>query len=54
MWTLWIVSTVIGSEEPRFTRYAEFAHSETCFHAEWVLETEFTQGEWTICTFETK
>jgi hypothetical protein len=49
MWTLWIVSTVIGLEEPKWTRYAEFEHPETCFHAQLKLEEEFTQGEWTLC-----
>jgi len=52
MWTLWIVSTVIGLDEPKITRYEEFEHPESCFHAEWKLEEEFTQGEWTICTEE--
>lgn len=49
MWTLWIVSTVIGLEELRWTRYAEVEHFETCEHIAWKLESEFTQGEYVVC-----
>ena len=49
MWKLWIVSTVMDLDEPKFTLYDMFDHFETCYHAELVLEREFTQGEWTIC-----
>lgn len=52
MWTLWIVSTVINSAEPKYTRYAEFEHFETCYHAQLVLEEEFTEEEWTVCDYE--
>lgn len=52
MWTLWIVSTVIGLDEPRWTRYAEVEHFETCYHAQLKLEEEFTQGEYTVCSNE--
>ena len=52
MWTLWIVSTIIGLEEPKVTRYAEFDHFESCYHAQLVLEEEFTQGETTVCKNE--
>ena len=49
MWTLFIVSTVIGLEEPKITRYAEVEHFETCEHIARDLETEFTQGEVAHC-----
>ena len=49
MWTLWIVSTVIGLDEPKWTRYAEFEHFETCYHAQLELEEEFMQDEYTVC-----
>jgi hypothetical protein len=52
MWKLWIVSTVIGSAEPKLTLYNTFDHFETCYHAQVALEKEFTQGEWTLCTDE--
>jgi len=52
MWTLWIVSNVIGLQEPKVTRYAEFDHFESCYHAQLVLEEEFTQNEITVCTNE--
>ena len=49
MWTVWIVSTVIGLEEPRWTRYAEVEHFETCEHIAMKLEAEFTEGEYVVC-----
>ena len=49
MWIVWIVSTVIGLEEPRWTRYAEVEHFETCEHVARQLEAEFTQGETVFC-----
>ena len=49
MWTVWIVSTVIDSAEPRWTRYAEVTHFETCEHVARELEEEFTQGEYVVC-----
>lgn len=49
MWTLWIVSTVIGSAEPKVTRYAEFETAMSCHIEQAMLETEFTQNEVTIC-----
>jgi hypothetical protein len=52
MWTVWIVSTVIGLKEPKWTRYAEVEHFETCEHAAQQLEAEFTQGEYVVCDNE--
>ena len=49
MWTLWIVSTVIGSAEPKWTRYDQFEHFETCEHAALVVEKKFTQDELAVC-----
>jgi heptaprenylglyceryl phosphate synthase len=49
MWTVWIVSTVINSTEPKYTRYAEVEHFETCEHIARDLEAEFTQGEYVVC-----
>lgn len=49
MWELLIISTIIGLEEPKVTRYDTFEHFETCWHAAESLEVEFTQGEYTMC-----
>lgn len=49
MWTLWIISTVIGLEEPKVTRYAEFDHKETCYHAWYTVTSEFAEGETAYC-----
>lgn len=48
-WTLFVISIVIGMEEPKVTRYDTFDHFETCIHAQWDLEEEFKMGESTIC-----
>ena len=49
MWTLWIVSAIIDSTEPKYTRYAEFDHKETCYHAWYTVTSEFTEGETAYC-----
>ena len=49
MWTLWIVSTVIGSAEPKYTRYAEFETAMSCHIEQAVQEIYFTQGETAFC-----
>ena len=49
MWTLFIVSAVIGLEEPKVTRYAEFDHFETCYHAWYEVTSKFTQEEIAYC-----
>lgn len=52
MWTLWIVSSVIGSTEPKVTRYAEFETAMSCHIEQAVAEVNFTQGEKAVCTDE--
>ena len=49
MWTLWIVSTVIDSTEPKYTRYAEFETAMSCHIEQAIQETHFTQGEVAFC-----
>ena len=49
MWTLWIISSVIGSAEPKLTRYETFEHKETCYHAWYEVSSEFTEGEIAFC-----
>ena len=52
MWTLFVVSTVIGLEEPKVTRYAEFETAMSCHIEQAALETTFTEGEKVVCTNE--
>ena len=49
MWTLWIVSTIIGLEEPKVTRYAEFTTGVECQQEWYKVTSEFTQGEVAYC-----
>ena len=49
MWTLWIVSSVIGSAEPKYTRYAEFETAMSCHIEQAIVEENFTQGETAFC-----
>jgi len=49
MWTLWIVSSVIGSTEPKVTRYAEFETTRSCYIEQAIVEENFTQGETAFC-----
>ena len=49
MWALFIISTVIGLYEPKVTRYAEFDHKESCYHAWYTVTSEFTQDEIAFC-----
>ena len=51
MWTLWIISTVIDSTEPKYTRYAEFETAMSCHIEQAVVEVNFTQGEEAICEY---
>ena len=52
MWTLWIVSSVIDSAEPKYTRYETFETAMSCYIEQAVLETSFTEGEKVVCTNE--
>ena len=54
MWELLIISTIIGLEEPKVTRYHTFEHFETCWHVAESLELEFTQGEYTVCNNDSR
>jgi len=49
MWTLWIVSSVIGSAEPKLTRYETFETQKECLLERAVLTSTFTQGERAFC-----
>ena len=49
MWTLFIISTVIGLDEPKVTRYAEFDHWQECQDAWRQVSYEFTQEEIAYC-----
>jgi len=52
MWTLWIISSVIDSAEPKYTRYETFETAMSCHIEQAVLETTFTEGEKVVCTNE--
>ena len=53
MWTLFVVSTVIGLEEPRYTRYKEYEHWYQCQEDWQKLSSEFTEGEVAFCEEDT-
>jgi len=49
MWTLWIISSIIDSAEPKYTRYAEYESKMNC-QIEWhLVSMEFTQDEIAFC-----
>lgn len=49
MWTLWIISSIIDSAEPKYTRYAEYDNKMSC-QIEWHLVTmDFTENEIAYC-----
>jgi len=52
MWTLWIVSSIIDSTEPKYTRYETFETAMSCHIEQAVLEADFTQGEKALCINE--
>ena len=52
MWTLWIISSIIDSAEPKYTRYAEYESAMSCHIQQAVLETNFTEGETAMCVEE--
>jgi hypothetical protein len=49
MWTLFIVSAVIGLDEPKVTRYSEYEHQWQCQDVWRELSYKFTQGEVAYC-----
>jgi len=52
MWTLWIISSVIDSAEPKYTRYETFETAMSCHIEQAVLETTFIEGETALCAEE--
>ena len=52
MWTLWIVSSIIDSTEPKYTEYKQFDNANSCYIELAVLETTFTEGEKAVCINE--
>ena len=49
MWTLLIISTVIGLDEPKVTRYDDYATALECQQAWYQVTSEFTEGEIAFC-----
>ena len=49
MWTLWIVSTIIGLEEPKHTVYDTYETKMAC-QIEWhIVNMYFTENEIAYC-----
>lgn len=51
MWTLIVLSTAIGFEELKVTRYGEYLSKKECYQAWYKLSSEFTEGEEAYCKF---
>ena len=49
MWIFWIVSTVIGLDEPKVTRYAEFDSEQVCQTELNKVKHEFKKNEIAFC-----
>ncbi len=49
MWALFVISTVVGLEEPKVTRYAEFDTKHECYVEWYKITLEFTQNEVAYC-----
>ena len=49
MWTLIVISTAIGFDEPKVTRYDEYLNKKECYQAWYKLSSEFTEGEEAYC-----
>lgn len=49
MWTLFVISVVMGSPEVKVTRYREYDSQWNCNIALDELDREFTEGEKAIC-----
>ena len=49
MWTLWIISSVIESTEPKYTAYTQYNTLIECCDSQRELKKEFTQGEIAFC-----
>lgn len=49
VWTLYIISTVLGSQEPRVTMYNTYSTRWECSQNVLVLENEFKSNEFAIC-----
>ena len=52
MWTLWIISSVIDSAEPKYTRYDTYETKMSCHIERAVLEANFTLNEGAVCKYE--
>ena len=52
MWTLWIISSIIDSAEPKYTEYKQFDNVNSCYIELAILETTFTEGEKAECVNE--
>ncbi len=49
MWTLWIISSVIGSAEPKYTRYDTYETKMSCQIERHLVTIDFTEDEVAYC-----
>ena len=49
MWSLWIISVVLGSSEFKLTQYETYNTSMECAVEEAILESYFTESEIAFC-----
>jgi hypothetical protein len=49
MWSLWIISVVLGSSEFKLTQYETYNTSMECAVEEALLESYFTESEIAFC-----
>ena len=49
MWTLWIISSVIGSAEPKYTRYDTYETKMSCQIELHLGTIDFTEDEVAYC-----
>jgi|MDSZ01.2.fsa_nt_gb hypothetical protein len=53
MWTLWIISSILGVEEPKWTIYGNYEEALDCYQAWYQVTSEFTEGEVAFCGLST-
>lgn len=49
IWALWIVSSLTGLEEPKWTLYDLYETDISCWEAWYEVTTNFTEGEVAFC-----
>tara|TARA_B100000900_G_scaffold361501_1_gene334237 strand:+ start:3392 stop:3556 length:165 start_codon:yes stop_codon:yes gene_type:complete len=49
IWTLWIISSITGLEEPKYTMYGNYEKAIECYQAWYEVTINFTEGEVAYC-----